>query len=148
MTWKMVVAVLVGSAVSAAPAMAKDIMVAMKNKGSAGIMVFEPAFVQAAVGDKIHFMPTDPSHNAEPIPDMLPAGVTAGVGAMNKEYVLLVSKPGLYGIKCKPHFSMGMVALIKAGTGAAPNYSSVEAAAGKLPALAQKRFGPMLKSVR
>lgn len=100
---------------SAMPAAAKDITVHMKNKGADGAMVFEPSFVKAAPGDVIHFQPTDPSHNAETISTMLPAGATPMKGAMNKEAVLTVSKPGLYGIKCMPHYSMGMVALVQVG---------------------------------
>ena len=33
--------------------------VEMLNKGEAGTMVFEPAFVKAEPGDVIHFVPTD-----------------------------------------------------------------------------------------
>ena len=138
--------VLAASAGSAAPACAKDIVVQMKNQGAAGMMVFEPAFVQANVGDKVHFMPTDMSHNAETIPGMLPDGVIEPPGQMNKEYVLTIAKPGLYGIKCKPHYSMGMVALVKAGKGAAPNAAA--AAAVSLPPLAKKRMAPMLASAK
>ena len=36
----------------------------MLNKGAEGTMVFEPAFVKAAPGDVIRFVPTDRSHNA------------------------------------------------------------------------------------
>jgi pseudoazurin len=118
----------------------------MKNKGEQGFMVFEPSFVQAAVGDKIHFVPTDKGHNAQPIAGMLPAGVTAGNGAINQEYVLTVSKPGLYGIECLPHFGMGMVALIKAGKGPSPNAAA--AAAANLPPLAKKRMAPMLAAAK
>jgi len=132
--------------IAAAPVCAKDITVQMKNQGAGGMMVFEPAFVQAAVGDKIHFMPSDMGHNAEPIPGMMPDGVTEPAGAMNKEYVLTVSKPGLYGIKCKPHYSMGMVALVKAGKGAAPNAAA--AAAVSLAPLAKKRMEPMLAAAK
>lgn len=60
--------------------------------------MFEPAFVQAVVGDTIHFVPTDKGHNAEPIQGMFPDGVPTARGAINREYVLVVSKPGLYGI--------------------------------------------------
>ncbi|QJU60099.1 pseudoazurin [Sphingomonas sp. AP4-R1] len=137
---------LFSGAILAAPAFAKDITVQMKNQGSGGMMVFEPAFVQASPGDKIHFMPTDMGHNAQPIAGMMPDGVSEPNGAMNKEYVLTVSKPGLYGIKCLPHFSIGMVALVKVGTGASPNAAA--AAAVALPPLAKKRMAPMLASAK
>ncbi len=133
-------------ALIATPAFAKDINVQMKSQGAAGMMVFEPALVRANVGDTVHFLPTDSGHNAETIPGILPDGVTEPAGAMNKEYVLTISKPGLYGIKCKPHYSMGMVALVKAGKGAAPNAAA--AAAVKLPPLAAKRMTPMLAEAK
>ena len=132
----------VGGGLMAAPASAKDITVQMKTQGTGGMMVFEPSYVSAAVGDKVHFVPTDPGHNAAPIAGMVPADTDMTPGAMSKEYVLTVAKPGLYGIKCTPHYTMGMVALIKAGKGAAPNAAS--AAAVALPPLATKRMAPML----
>ena len=126
----------------AQPALAKDITVQMNTQGAGGMYVFNPAFVKAAVGDKIHFVPSDPSHNAEPIAGMFPAGVPMTKGAMGKEYVLTVSKPGVYGIKCLPHVSMGMVGLVQAGPGPSPNLAAAKAV--KLPPLAAKRMTPML----
>ena len=67
---------LVGSvALAGAAAAAEDHEVKMLNKGSDGeIMVFEPAFLKVAPGDTVTFVPTDPSHNSESIPDMIPEG--------------------------------------------------------------------------
>lgn len=124
---------------------AKDIVVQMKNAGTGASMVFEPDFVQAAIGDTIHFMPTDPGHNAETIEGMLPFGVQPSAGEINKEFDLTVTSAGLYGIKCKPHFSHGMVALIKVGDGPSPN--ATDAAAVKLPPFAAKRMSQLLKQV-
>ncbi len=131
-----------GLALLAQPALAREIVVRMKNQGAGGIMVFEPAYVGAAVGDTVRFVPTDAGHNAGPISGMVPDGVDAPAGAIDKDYVLTLSQPGLYGIKCTPHFSMGMVALVKAGKGVAPNAAA--AAAIRLPPLAAKRMAPML----
>lgn len=131
---------------SAMPAAAKDITVHMKNKGADGAMVFEPSFVKAAPGDVIHFQPTDPSHNAETISTMLPAGATPMKGAMNKEAVLTVSKPGLYGIKCMPHYSMGMVALVQVGKPTAADVTAAKAV--KLPPFAAKRMNAALSQVK
>ena len=131
---------------SAMPAAAKDITVHMKNKGADGAMVFEPSFVKAAPGDVIHFQPTDPSHNAETISTMLPAGATPMKGAMNKEVVLTVSKPGLYGIKCMPHYSMGMVALVQVGKPTAADVTAAKAV--KLPPFAAKRMNAALAQVK
>ena len=126
----------------AQPASAKDITVKMLTKGASGAYVFEPALGMAAVGDKGHFIPGDPTHNAETIDGMLPAGFTGSKGAMGKEYVLTVTKPGVYGIKCLPHFSMGMVGLVQAGNGPSPNLAAAKAF--KLAPLAAKRMTPLL----
>ncbi len=132
-------------AFSAQSAAAKDIVVAMKMQGAGGMYVFEPALVKAAVGDKIHFVPKDPTHNAETIPGMVPAGVAQTKGAMGKEFVLTVSKPGIYGVKCLPHVSMGMVGLVQAGKGPSANLAAAKAV--KLPPLAAKRMTPLLAKV-
>ncbi len=134
------------AATAATPALAKDITVHMRNQGAAGAMVFEPSFIKAKPGDVIHFVPTDPSHNAETIPTMLPPGVTPSKGAMNKEFVLPVKAPGLYGIKCMPHYSMGMVALVQVGDGPSPNLAAARAV--KLPPFAAKRMTPMLAQAK
>lgn len=132
--------------VIAVPAAGKDITVQMKNMGKDGtMMVFEPAFVKAAVGDTVHFVPTDKSHNAETIEGMLPDGVAHSIGGMNQEMVLKIGKPGLYGVKCKPHYSMGMVALVQVGKAPA-NLAAAKAV--KLPGLAAKRMTPLLAQVK
>ena len=125
---------------------AADLTVQMKNSGAGGIMVFEPAFTKAAVGDTVHFVPTSPGHNAELIPGMAPDGVTAARGATGKEWVLTLTKPGLYGIKCVPHFGLGMVALIQAGPGPSPNAAAARAVT--LPPLAAKRMAAELALVK
>lgn len=128
-----------------APAAAKDIKVEMLNQGKSGMMVFEPAFVQAKIGDTVRFVPTNAGHNAETIPGMVPDGVEHSVGGMGQELVLKVDKPGLYGIKCKPHYSMGMVALVQVG--AAPA-NLAAARAVKLAPLAAKRMNDYLAQVK
>lgn len=127
-------------------AQARDIIVHMKNQGADGAMVFEPSFVKAAVGDTIRFQPSNPSHNAETMANMLPAGATPMKGAMNKEAVLTVAKPGLYGIKCMPHYSMGMVALVQVGKVTPADLAAAKAV--KLPPFAAKRMTAALAKVK
>ncbi|MCA1449818.1 pseudoazurin [Ensifer sp. IC3342] len=118
-------------------AFAEEHEVKMLNKGVSGAMVFDPAFVKAAPGDTIRFVPVDKGHNVESIRGMLPDGVDKFKSKVNEEYVLTVTVPGLYGVKCSPHFSMGMVALIQVGDVPA----NVELAkAAKLPAKADERM--------
>ena len=94
---------------------AETIEVKMLNKGEAGAMVFEPAYVQAQPGDVVKFLPTDKGHNVEDIDGMLPEGVEGFKTKFNEEFELTVGQEGLYGIKCTPHYAMGMVALIQVG---------------------------------
>ena len=141
-----VLAALSASIIFSAPASAKDYIVYMKDQGAGGAMVFEPAFVKAMPGDTIKFMPTNATHNAEILPTIMPAGVTVTKGAMGKEFDLKVTVPGLYGIKCMPHYSMGMVALIQVGNGPSANLAAARAV--KLPPLANKRMAPLLAAAK
>ena len=102
-------------AMIAVGAHAETFEVKMLNKGEEGAMVFEPAFVKAEVGDVIRFLPTDKGHNVEDIKGMLPDGVDGFKTKFNKEFDLQVEQEGLYGIKCTPHYAMGMIALIQVG---------------------------------
>jgi pseudoazurin len=131
---------------AALPASAREIVVHMKNQGAEGAMVFEPSFVKAALGDVIRFMPTNPAHNAETISTMLPAGAAAMKGGMNKEVSMTVTVPGLYGIKCMPHFSMGMVALVQVGRVSPTDLAAARAV--RLPPLAARRMTAMLAKVK
>ena len=139
------IAILAGAlAFLAVPAMAADPQIQMMNKGADGPMVFEPNFVQAEVGDTITFVPVDKGHDVVSLPDMLPEGVEEFESKLNEEFVLTVEKAGLYGVKCKPHLPMGMVALIQVG-GDASNYDAI--AGGKLPKKARERMDAALAQV-
>src|SRR5690606_30425885 len=85
-------------------ALAAEHEVKMLNKGAAGAMVFEPAFVRAEPGDTIGFVPTDKGHNAETIKGMQPEGAETFKGKINEDVVYTVEHEGLYGIKCTPHY--------------------------------------------
>lgn len=134
------------SPLSPRPARAAVREVRMLNRGADGAMVFEPALIRAQPGDVIRFLPTDPSHNAETVPTMLPDGAGAGRGALNAVFDLRVSRPGLYGIKCAPHYGMGMVALIAVGR-SWPNLAATRAAAARAPVMARRRFTAMLDAL-
>jgi pseudoazurin len=94
---------------------AAEFEVQMLNKGEAGSMVFEPAFLQIAPGDTVTFVPTDKGHNAETIKDMLPEGAVPFKGKINEEFSVTFDVEGAYAYKCLPHFAMGMVGMIVVG---------------------------------
>jgi pseudoazurin len=99
----------------ASPAFAADHQVKMLNKGEKGAMVFEPDFIEAAPGDTVTFLVVDKGHDAESIKGMIPEGAEPFKGKMNQEITVTVEQEGIYGVKCTPHYGMGMVAVIKVG---------------------------------
>lgn len=98
-----------------APALAADLEVHMLNKGADGIMVFEPVLTKVNAGDTVTFIPTDKSHNAESVKDMFPDGAEAFKGKVNEAIKVTFTVPGAYVVKCTPHYSMGMAAVIVVG---------------------------------
>lgn len=125
-----------------APAAGRVITVKMLDNGPDGAMSFSPGFVKANVGDTIHFVPANGTHNAETMASILPAGVSPSVGGMGQAFDLKLTVAGVYGVKCKPHYAMGMVALIQAGNGPSSNLAQAKAAA--LPPFAKKRMAAYL----
>ena len=95
--------------------LAAEVEVKMLNKGAEGLMVFEPALVKIEPGDTVKFVAADKSHNAETIKGMLPEGATPFVGKMSEDVKVTFDKSGVYGVKCTPHYAMGMVALVVVG---------------------------------
>ena len=129
-------AIILGSTVLACAA---DFTVNMLNKGADGsVMVFEPALTKIAVGDTVTFVAKDRGHNALTIPGMLPDGAEPLAGKISQDLKVTFTVPGVYGIKCLPHFAMGMAALVLVGDMPAANLAAAEAA--NLPPLAKKRL--------
>src|SRR4030095_6949147 len=101
--------------VLAGGAAAAEIEVKMLDKGTEGAMVFEPALVKIEPGDTVKFWATNKCHTAETINGMLPEGAAPFTGKVNQDVAVTFDKPGVYGVKCLPHYGMGMVALIVVG---------------------------------
>jgi pseudoazurin len=103
-------------ATAASAALAAEHEIKIKNTNGKGkFMVFEPDFLKVAPGDTVKFVLVDKNHNAEAIKDVWPEGVEPLKGEMNSDAEFVAEKPGYYGIKCLPHYTMGMVALIVVG---------------------------------
>lgn len=128
---------------SSTVANAETFEVLMLNRGEEGAMVFEPAFIAAAPGDTVNFIATDPGHNVETIEGMLPAEAEPMLSEMGEDFSVTLTAEGVYGIKCTPHYTMGMVALIQVG---AP-VNLDEAAAVTLRGKAKSRFEPLFAQI-
>jgi pseudoazurin len=139
----MVLAAALAAMTIAGGAQAADHEVQMLNKGDKGAMVFQPDFVQAAPGDTISFIPTDKGHDAESIKGMIPDGAEPFKGKISQPITVTLTTEGVYGVKCTPHYGMGMVALVVVGKPA-----NLEAAnAVKHPGKAKKVFAELLAQV-
>ncbi len=101
---------------AAGPGHATEVTVKMLNQGPDGPMEFDPSFVKIAPGDTVKFVATDPGHNVETIKGMAPEGAPAVKSALSKDESVTFDKEGVYGFKCAPHFTMGMVALVAVGS--------------------------------
>lgn len=98
------------------PAWADVIEIEMLNKNEAGErMVFSQELIRAEVGDKIRFIPTDKSHNAQSVDGALPDEQEPFRGRVNQVVEYTVTETGLTAVVCLPHQTMGMVALIVVG---------------------------------
>lgn len=134
-----------GTVTMAMPGWAAEHEIKMLNKDAAGeTMVFEPAFLKVEPGDTVIFVPTDKSHNAESITTMTPEGGPTFKSKVNDEVTITLDVPGIYGIKCLPHYAMGMVALIQVGD----DTSNLEQArAVKHPGKARVRMEALFEQV-
>ncbi|TIP07864.1 MAG: pseudoazurin [Mesorhizobium sp.] len=57
----------------------------------------------------------DKTHDAQSIKGMIPDGAEPFKGKTNEEITVTLTQEGVYGVKCAPHYGMGMVALIAVG---------------------------------
>ncbi len=121
---------------------AAEHVVNLLNKGSDGqVMVFEPGFVRAAVGDTIKFVPVDKGHFVQNLTGLWPEGVAEVKGKVSEELIVKLDKDGFYGFKCAPHYHMGMVALVQVGN--APVTDAIKAIS--VPGPAAKRIAADLE---
>lgn len=142
--FRMIASSIALSVTLAGAAAAEDFEVQMLNRGDAGTMIFEPAFLRIAAGDTVTFIAEDRGHNAETIPDMLPEGAEGFEGKINEEINVTFDADGFYGIRCKPHFAMGMVMTIAVGDATEANDAFLE---GRLPRKAKERFEDQLSNL-
>jgi pseudoazurin len=76
---------------------------------------------------------------------MLPDGATAIDGQISQDVKVTFTVPGVYGIRCVPHFALGMVALVVVGDHPA-NLDAAKAV--QLPALAKQRLDPLWAQIQ
>ena len=91
--------------------------VKMVNADSSGqVMVFDPPFIRANVGDTVTFLPTDMLHNSQSVPGLIPSSATSWNGAMNEKITIELNAEGVYVYQCTPHIALGMIGVIQVGS--------------------------------
>ena len=96
-------------------ALAETHEVRMLNRNDKGPMPFEPDYLVIRPGDSVKFIAASPGHNAATIDGMIPGDGERFVGRINEEIEVTLTQEGIWGIRCSPHYTMGMVMLIQVG---------------------------------
>jgi len=123
---------------------AAEFTVSTLNMSPKGLFQFEPNFLRIKPGDSVHFVAKDKGHDVASIPGMIPDGADPFKGEMNKDVTVTFTKPGVYGVECQPHYSMGMVGLIVVGD---PSSNLEKAKAVAQPGKAKQAFAKLFEQV-
>ena len=95
---------------------AENYEVKMVNADASGqLMIFDPPFVKANVGDTVTFLPTDLLHNSQSVPGLVPSSANPWNGAMNEKITIKLDVEGVYVYQCTPHIALGMIGVIQVG---------------------------------
>jgi len=144
---KIVCALWVGAAIvmATAPVVhAAEFTVNMLNMGPKGMFQFDPNFLRINPGDTVHFVAKDKGHDVVSVPGMIPDGAEPFKGEMNKDVTVTLTKEGVYGVECRPHYGMGMVALIQVGD---PSSNLEKAKAVAQPGKAKQVFAKLFEQI-
>jgi pseudoazurin len=102
-------------AVMSAAVAAKDIQVKMMTNGpNHQMLVFDPDFIKANVGDTVTFLPMQKAGHTS-ISLLVPEGAKPWKATPDTQISVKIEKQGIYLVQCDVHKSLGMVAVIQAG---------------------------------
>ena len=113
---------------------AENFDVKMVNADASGqVMVFDPPFIRANVGDTVTFLPTDMLHNSQSVPGLIPSSANSWNGAMNEKITVELNADGVYVYQCTPHIALGMIGVIQVGE--ASNIDDIKNSASSLESM-------------
>jgi pseudoazurin len=124
-------------------ALAADFQVGMRNQGMSGMMQYDPQLLKIAPGDTVHFIATDQGHNVQSIDGMIPEGAKPFSGAIGENLTVTFNVPGVYGYRCAPHGTLGMVGLIVVGN----PVNEAQAKAAAMPGMAGRVFATLFDTL-
>lgn len=117
-------------------------VVKMWTDGS--LKYYIPDYLKVEVGDTVRFVNKSGNHNTESISGMIPKDAPAWNSKLNQTFDLKIQHEGVYGYKCTPHYTKGMVGLIVAGD---PGVNLAEAQAVKTPRKAKEMFDMLFAQI-
>jgi pseudoazurin len=129
-----------------APAMAAEFTVDMLNNKDGEQFVYSSKILKVAKGDTVTWKATNMGHNAVFVPKAFPEGADNLDGMLSKDVSYTFNKPGIYMVKCNPHFGLGMLQAIIVD-GDVSNLDQVKAAnyPGKAKAAVDAIFAELSK---
>ena len=130
-------------AAAGAPAHAADYQVRMLNQGMNGMLQYDPQLLRIAPGDTVHFVATDQGHNVQSVEGMLPPGAKPFAGEIGQNLTVTLTRPGIYGYRCTPHGTLGMVGLIVVGS----PVNEAQAKAAAMPGMAGRVFAKLFDAL-
>ena len=130
-------------ALGSGTACATDYQVRMLNQGANGMMQFEPQLLKVAPGDTVHFVATDQGHNVQTVEGMLPQGAKPLSGTIGQNLTVTLTIPGVYGYRCTPHGTLGMVGLIVVGR----PVNEAQAKVAAMPGMAGRVFAKLFEAL-
>ena len=124
-------------------AAAADHQIRMLNQGVDGMMQFDPQLLKISPGDTVHFIATDQGHNVRSVDGMIPSGAQPFSGEISQNLSLTLTVPGVYGYRCTPHGTLGMVGLIVVGN----PVNEAQAKAAAMPGMAGRVFARLFEKL-
>ena len=138
-----IAAVCMGLSLWVSAASAAEYEIKMLNQGPDGMMQFSPQLLKIVPGDSVHFVAVDKGHNVQSVDGMLPAGAKPFSVPTSQDFTLTLSVPGVYGYRCTPQGSLGMVGLIVVGSPA----NEDEAKSAAMPGMAGHVFAKLFQNL-
>lgn len=123
--------------------MAGEFQVRMLNHGENGDMQFSPQLLKVSPGDTVQFLAVDKGHNVQSVDGMIPDGAKAFSTEIGGNLTVTFTVPGIYGYRCTPHGTLGMVGLVVVGNPA--NEEAAKSAA--MPGLAGREFARLFQTL-
>jgi pseudoazurin len=132
---------------ASSPAFSAEVTVEMLNNKDGQMYAYSTKIVKVAVGDTVTWKATNAGHNAVFVQKGFPEGAAPLDNTpIGKDVSYTFDKPGIYMVKCNPHYGLGMLQAVVVGNDMS-NLEQVKAASypGKAKANADEIFAELSK---